>query len=338
MCKYISKKESIIIGTIRSVAMLFIVICHYSSWFPGFDAVGQLFNVGVPIFFMISGYLYGHKNIGPSYRSWICKQVRKIVLPLYIYYIIVGSLLYFLGKLGNINPISFCKLILNLQGIMGGAAGNIVTGHLWFITYILICYFITPILEHIRSTITWKKVWFLIIMLSMLEIAIILVITPQAFLVNIQGIILFIGAYFFAVLWEKKITLPNYVILSIGMLSAVGIRLGVKLIADNSGGLWERVYERVVVQYTQSILAIWIIFTIVLLQIIHKSNNSLLNVFGRYSYEIYIVHYMFLTGVFNVNRLSDNLVINTIIFVILAGGFAMALHFLCLRITNILFK
>ena len=57
MNKYISKKESNIIGTIRGIAMIFIVICHYVSWFPQFSAAGQIFNVGVPIFFLISGYL-----------------------------------------------------------------------------------------------------------------------------------------------------------------------------------------------------------------------------------------------------------------------------------------
>lgn len=334
MNKYISKKESNIIGTIRGIAMIFIVICHYVSWFPQFSAAGQIFNVGVPIFFLISGYLYGQKNIGASYKRWFCKQFRKIVLPLYIYYAIVGSLLLLLGKLGDINLISFCKLMLNLQGIVGGSAGNITTGHLWFITYILICYLITPTLEQAKNAMSWKKLFFLLSMLSILEIAIILTITPHAFLVNIQGVILYVGAYYFAALWKKKIKPIHYVTLSFVMIIAVGIRLGIKLLADNSGGTWEVLYERVVVQYTQSVLAVWIIFTIVLMEMMRKNCGSLFNMFSRYSYEIYIVHYMFLTGVFNASKITDNFIVNTVIFVILAVSFAVVLHFLSSKITD----
>lgn len=58
----ISNVESKIITIIRSFAMVVIILCHYCDYFEGVEFLSQLFNVGVPIFFIISGFLYGQKT------------------------------------------------------------------------------------------------------------------------------------------------------------------------------------------------------------------------------------------------------------------------------------
>lgn len=82
--KEISTEESRIITVTRTVAMLSIVMCHLVSWFPSISFIGQFFNVGVPVFFIISGYLYGQKDI-KRIIPWYKKQFVKIILPIYIY-------------------------------------------------------------------------------------------------------------------------------------------------------------------------------------------------------------------------------------------------------------
>lgn len=56
----------------RVIAMWFIVVCHLGSRFDS-SAIAQLFNVGVPMFFMISGYLYGKRQIRKP-AIWLFKR------------------------------------------------------------------------------------------------------------------------------------------------------------------------------------------------------------------------------------------------------------------------
>ena len=51
----ISDRESKTISCIRTTAMLFIVLCHYMQAL-GYSVLGQLLTVGVPMFFMFSGF------------------------------------------------------------------------------------------------------------------------------------------------------------------------------------------------------------------------------------------------------------------------------------------
>jgi len=75
----ISEAETITV--IRAAAMILIVLCHYVSWYPSISFVGQVFNVGVPLFFVISGFLYGGKTI-ENIPNWYIKQLIKISVPI----------------------------------------------------------------------------------------------------------------------------------------------------------------------------------------------------------------------------------------------------------------
>lgn len=52
----ISPKESGIISIVRVTAMVLIVLCHYSKWYSNIRWIAEFFNVGVSMFFLISGF------------------------------------------------------------------------------------------------------------------------------------------------------------------------------------------------------------------------------------------------------------------------------------------
>ena len=58
--------------------MFLIVLCHYVSWFPRISWTGQFFNVGVPLFFIISGFLYGSKTIESKYVFFV-GRLKKLL-------------------------------------------------------------------------------------------------------------------------------------------------------------------------------------------------------------------------------------------------------------------
>ena len=147
-------RNSVIVLT-RFLPMVFIILCHiiyYYEFIPGNMALVQVFNVGVYIFLIISGYLYGGKFIS-NFKNWILKRWSKIVIPVIILVIIDIMLLLLAGE--TIKPISFFFYALNIQGL-STISNNIFSklnlsianlGTLWFTTIIMVCYCLVPILQ-----------------------------------------------------------------------------------------------------------------------------------------------------------------------------------------------
>lgn len=96
------------------------------------------FNVGVQIFFIISGYLYGGKAFGNPVR-FIKRQLKKILIP---YYVVILIIL--------LSYIVVCPEQLHVTSVIEAVfcAGTIPgVGHLWFVGYILLCYALIPYLN-----------------------------------------------------------------------------------------------------------------------------------------------------------------------------------------------
>ncbi len=76
----ISKTNSITIQIIRVTAMLSIVACHLFQAY-GVYQCSSIFNVGVQVFIVISGLLYGHKTI-TSWSTWSIQRAIKLYVPM----------------------------------------------------------------------------------------------------------------------------------------------------------------------------------------------------------------------------------------------------------------
>ena len=73
--------KNIAISYIRLIAMILIVICHFLQFY-GYKLAFYL-NIGVQLFFIISGYLYGNKDID-NIVPFLKKRFRKILVPYWI--------------------------------------------------------------------------------------------------------------------------------------------------------------------------------------------------------------------------------------------------------------
>lgn len=137
------------ISFVRVCAMFFIIICHLGSYF-GLLLVGQFFNVGVPIFFMISGYLYGGRRI-PDLKIWLMQRMIRLYIPLLLWGIVTSVLTILRGEiLPSIKE--YLLFLLNLQGL------RFVFYNLpelgwgpWFFTVIMFCYFFVALYQLIEQ-------------------------------------------------------------------------------------------------------------------------------------------------------------------------------------------
>jgi peptidoglycan/LPS O-acetylase OafA/YrhL len=130
----------IAISVIRFIAMNMIVICHIQQYYGHWMA--WWFNTGVQIFFCMSGFLYGNKNIENN-MIFVLRNFTKILLDYYLYLLPV-MLIYLI----------FASQCLSLTKIIGSIFGSTSIdglGHLWYIPYVLFCYLITPLLSRIAK-------------------------------------------------------------------------------------------------------------------------------------------------------------------------------------------
>ena len=146
-----TESESKSLVWIRTFAMLSIVVCHifqayHNKW-------ADVFNMGVQVFLVMSGYLYGYKYI-TEWHDWVKKRVKKIYLP-YIIFLIAVIPLYVLFHNEAMKWKAVPFYFLNLQGfrlLVGGEFGRIEgLRHVWFITAIMCAYFVTPILQKVKK-------------------------------------------------------------------------------------------------------------------------------------------------------------------------------------------
>lgn len=150
------------ISVMRVFAMLLVVLyhclCPYTSIWDGspygigFHVMawqvldGMLMQIHLPIFFLISGYLYGFKRIRGGYsdtKRFVRDKAMRVLLP----YIIVGLFLCVLQHR---------ELLQMLNGV----------SHLWFLVVIFECYMLGKVAEPIvRMRRKEQKILFVAIVL-----------------------------------------------------------------------------------------------------------------------------------------------------------------------------
>ena len=119
---------------------------YYLAWW---------FNVGVQIFLFLSGYLYGNKDKIEGITCWYCNRLKRILIDYYLF--IFPGILFAILFNKNITLTQIISLIS-----FSGSGGYLAFDHLWFISTILFCYFLTPFFLDFLSE---QKVLLLIIRL-----------------------------------------------------------------------------------------------------------------------------------------------------------------------------
>lgn len=145
MKQEIDNKRNIAIMYIRVIAMLFIFIDHAVTYMdiPLKSVIIQITNSGNLIFLFISGFLYGGKMIN-DFKRWAIKRLIRLWIPYFIFILAYFAYSHFFLRNGDSTVASFFIYVFVLQGLLGTEGGPI---SLWFLTLLMICYFILPILQ-----------------------------------------------------------------------------------------------------------------------------------------------------------------------------------------------
>lgn len=154
-----TNKEIDALNAIRWLSTIAIVICHILQEYD--NAWAYVFNIGVQIFFFLSGFLYGYKDI-KSPKEFYRKRFVKLYIPYAIWVLAALSILIFVaGK--SYKPMEIFNLFV-LRGTVSGL------GHLWFMKILFICYIILPVFNYITKRYNYKAIALLSLGLCLLSI------------------------------------------------------------------------------------------------------------------------------------------------------------------------
>lgn len=300
------------ISMIRCFSMCLIICCHMMQYLQ--MELAWWFNVGVQIFLCISGYLYGSDKKRENTIVFYKKQFSKILIDYYVV-IIPTIFIYFIFARDNINYKIAVDVFLTSNTLNGG-------GHLWFIAYILFCYFITPFLIDFYTYLEMKGggIWKLTSWTLLLLIMFLLICTrffpyfnPAIISCYIMGFflrrihrydrrILDASILLFAFIMNFLKIMNNYIV-SFSFLSIMGS------------------YWLMFCDYAHMILgcAIFVILYKNFSRFKFTNSTTVLFFFSdKYSYDIYLVHQFLILGPFSLMELSPFLWGN-ILFIILTS-------------------
>ncbi len=306
------------ISLIRCIAMVFIVTCHFFQYYE--NELAWWFNVGVQMFFCISGFLYGNKRIDDSI-GFVWKNFKKILIP-YFTFLFPCIIMYFIFAQEHIDIVTAFKAVL-CSGVIDGIS------HLWFISYILFCYMITPFLYKFADKIKKLRCSYALMMLVALLVMGQVVFSAYNSYFSFGGISCYIFGYFLAFILSqykrivfKRLTCGIIITTVIFNVFRVYIRYILKQ-ASPAFSLFE--------QYAHVLLGISI-FLIIYISLKNFRYHRILKISDKYSYYIYLVHQLFILSPFSLMAVTKATYLNWLF--VLLGTFlsAIALHLVSNRI------
>lgn len=310
----ISENESRAIKYIRVGSMLAIVICHILQSYANRWAF--VFNIGVQVFLVLSGYLYG-KKIVTNWKKWAVGRVRRVYVPMFLFLIIVLPLYLFFHR-EIFSWKAYALNYLNLQGIPFVMGGGMLQGirHLWFITAIMFAYLSTPILQWLCKYAEW------LFPLLLLCVGVSYVLIPGSFVFAASWVFLYAIGYLYNHLNKKRIYDIGLVLLEIALI--VMIALDFNIVEAYFHPL-NRVFHDV------SGVFLVIIGIRGLSRMKIKNIPNIVELFDKYSFHVFIVHYFFVIGPFSLAHITPYIIVN--ILCIIAATFVAT--FLFVKLNNL---
>lgn len=313
--KALSTSQSNAISIIRVMAMILIVSCHITQ---GYDQqIAFILNVGVQIFFLLSGFLYGKIEI-TSIASFVKKRFVKVYIP-FIVVVLCSVAIYSIFHITDISVKSVLLYLFDIQGFVGGGEG---LNHLWFLSVLMICYIITPFVQKILK---YNKLWFVVLW-------VIVCIAEFGFIQKMQSVVAWVMLYLLGILWgknENKWINTNLLIistiLSVAMLSCFKI---------------EYLFDPHMVRYSivlHCILALWIMTVLYcMFSKIEIRIPKWLQCCNDISYEVYLVHHILILGPLSLLFLTPSKTINILLILIITFVLSYALNQLMNLVKRIL--
>lgn len=303
------------ISMVRFIAMIMIIVCHMFQYYD--HELCHWFNVGVQVFFVISGFLYGLKEIDNPIR-FLSRSFIKILVPYYVF-LCIAICLYSLFC-----PSEFGGLNVVIEAIV--CAGTLPgLGHLWFVGYILFCYLITPYLHWLKKFLQGESSPAKVLVVYTLVLLVIQVLgfsfrsyfLPDRVSAYVIG---FFASDLIARFGDRMKRFLSSVFLILTMVLN-GAEIFTKYFWKPSFSGFRRTLFNGLYQYAHLFLGVALFF---FLNECFRSirYTGFLKASDKYSYSIYLVHVLFILSPFTLMSISSFRVLNwgVVVLAVLGAG------------------
>ena len=300
------------LSIVRLISMVMIILCHIMQY-EG-NAACYYLNVGVGIFLFISGYIYGNKEI-LDIKGFYKKRLIRILPPYYLMLAII--ILVNLLKGETISVKGLVSSFMTLQWY-GHTVPN--CGHLWYISCILFCYMITPILQWLHRQNEGKTLYKRVMQLGVAVVILQATYSLGGMKQTTTAVLPYILGYFFAanrIPQQIKKSIRGGVYFGI-LILAIALYC-IMYAAEAMGylgvpGIIKEYYKCVMAMAVTVLLANW--------KVRGAFGQRLLDFTDKYSYGVYLTHHIYILGSLSVMALPSSVVLNGLlafVFAILSG-------------------
>lgn len=251
--------------------------------------------MGVQVFFVISGFLYGNKDIYDP-LDFLVKRFKKLLIPYWLF-LLIAIVLYAAFSRENLHASEVLKSIVCADTIKG-------LGHLWFVGYILFCYILTPYLQRIRIRLEKLTFWkaFIIIALLLLMVQILGIAFESYF--QPDRVSCYIIGYYMPILIRKANKSIKAALLGMLVLVAIVMNTARIYLKYYAIGVVPEVLVNGLVRYAHLALGV-ALFAILFRALRNVKYNVFLKWSDAYSYPIYLVHQFFIISPFTLMAVTQ---------------------------------
>lgn len=314
------------ISVIRVISMIIIIVGHWCRMVGIEDY--QLTSIGVEIFLIISGYLYGKKAISNK-KVWLTGRLKRVIFPYWVV-LLVAITVRIIFDFG-VNPLSVVLYALNLQGINRVFLNLKYTavfgvGQTWFLTVLMLSYFIMLLIKQ-------KKIEHIITKHKWISLSTAILIQCVLLLIGVQ--IVYILCFFTGYFIEKLPSFKNkkqFALLTLSLLLVAAVRIISRKYIDGT-----MIYDQVIARWSFILLAIWIIAMIngicqIFIRAVNKITSTKQWRFIDFaSYPLYLTHFIFMSGELATVNFVNNVFAASILSVLLTAIYTIILILLVQR-------
>ena len=340
------KEKNYSISLLRMLAVISIFFCHsfeYSSsifinkgWI--LKSIGNYLANGVQVFLIISGYLYGNKKnkieksegnlfVNSETRiRFLIKNSLKILKDYWIYCILVIFPVYYFKEPLVLTKRKIIEVLITSDTING-------VHHLWFIPYILFCYFLTSYLFDIKEYLKNRSKKSFIKGIIFLLFIIIIFSYFFKFYFIYEWICCYVMTDIIKILnYSEKRALKLFIFLNFAILNI--LRYYCNYINPD---FYTTNVSLEITRWSQVFFAIVVFLMIYKVKILSRSLKKILDFSDKYSYDIYLAHMIYVKGALSVMFLTNVLIFNYIIGLFLSIVSGIILYYICRKLEKLIY-
>lgn len=304
----ITKSESIALSMIRVFAMALIVSCHVAQCYE--LQIAWMLNVGVQIFFFMSGFLYGRLDTKASPAVFYKKRFVKVYLPYLIWAALIVCV-YLIFHLYKPNVWQIVLYLFNLQWFSTPIDG---LNHLWFLTVLMVGYLLTPWIKKLLKT---KPVIIIAVFVLCCLVEFLLV---KKFYSFFAWVALYFTGLLYGSFYSKKL---SNIVLIVSVVILIG--LGMLYVSDRLA-LVDYRYFNIWLHWMLGLFLFVILFRI--LPHLIKPNKKYAAVlhFDHISYEVYLTHHPLILGPLSMMFITHYSCVNILLMLVAVYILSRLLH------------